>query len=314
MSLPLWFGPYGGGDLPRNVKDYGVNAIFFHGFNEKMFNSCADLGIEAIVEFKTFRGNYVEHPELIPTGVDGKPIRYGQWLQGVCMSQSAFLAETEQALIKGLESFKPGGVWLDYLAYGGWSEIVDPDLQESCFCRDCIDDFCRTAGVEATTPAEILGKYQKQWTEHKCRKIAEYGRLYAGIIKDRLPGAVVGCYMIAYTPDEYDGALTKIFAQDYSMLEQSIDVFTPLIYCKQSGRGTDWGRKWLERSPEMVTKKKVSLILDVADFPESLEETAEAKVVPWGVQLYAGTSMFQDKEKALTFKNLTDKIRKNLDQ
>ena len=37
---------------------------------------------------------------------------------------------------------RPAGIWLDYLTYGGWFETPEPDLQESCFCADCIAEFC----------------------------------------------------------------------------------------------------------------------------------------------------------------------------
>lgn len=310
MSIPLLFGPYGSAQLPKNVKDYGVNAVWFHGFHEPSFSDCAAQELEACVEFKTFRADFQKHPELIPIGTDGKPIRYGQLVQGICLSRKEYLAEIEEELLVGLQKFKPRGIWLDYLTYAGWFETPDPDLQESCFCSDCIEDFCHTAGVDATTPEEILTNYAEEWKTHKCRKIAGLALHYAVLIKDKLPGCVVGAYMCPWTPNEFHGALTRIFAQDYQLLAKAIDVFTPLIYCKKSGQNPGWGREWLERSPEFVPDdRKVQLILDSIDFPENLIETATSDVPSWGIQLFAGAPLFNDPDKALTFKHSVEAIR-----
>jgi hypothetical protein len=304
------FGPYGSGDLPANIKDYGVNTRWFHGFNEATFAACEEQKLEACVEFKTFRDDFQKHPKLIPIGVDGKPIRYGPLVQGICLSQKDYLAEIEEQLAAGMKQYKPRGIWLDYLTYAGWFETSQPDLQESCFCRDCIADFCNSAAVDAITPEEILTGYPEEWKNYKCRKIADLALHYSRLIKARLPECIVGAYMCPWTPDEFNGALTRIFAQNYQWLAESIDVFTPLIYCSKSGRSPSWGREWLAQSTEFVPNhRKVQLILDALDYPESLTDTAASDVPSWGIQLFAGASLFHDPDKAHTFKHSVDAIQ-----
>ena len=89
MSLPLLFGPYGRAALEQisHFATYGANACWFHGFDEAAFAACERHGIAACVEFKTFRADFNASPELIPIGVDGRPIRYGALVQGVCLSK-----------------------------------------------------------------------------------------------------------------------------------------------------------------------------------------------------------------------------------
>jgi hypothetical protein len=315
MSMPLLFGPYGSAQLPRNVKEYGVNAVWFHGFNESSFADCAERELEACVEFKTFRVDFQNHPELIPTGIDGKPIRYGRLVQGICLSRTEYLAQIEQQLLEGLQKYKPRGIWLDYLTYAGWFETPEPDLQESCFCSACIEDFCRSSGVDAASPDEIIARYSEQWKMHKCRKVAGLALHYANLIRSKQPGCIVGAYMCPWTPEQFDGALTRIFAQDYELLAEAIDVFTPLIYCHKSGQRSGWGREWLNRSPEFVPQhRKVQLILDALDFPDSLTDTATASSPSWGIQLFAGAPLFQDPDKALVFKQAVETIRQHCSQ
>jgi hypothetical protein len=314
LTEPL-FGPYGSRALPfaDRLADYGANAFWFHGFDAAAFDACSRAGLAACVEFKTFRADFTARPELVPIGVEGAPIRFGRLVQGVCLSQQEFLDETEAALLDGLRAFRPAGIWLDYLTYAGWFEQPDPDLQESCFCQACIADFCATTGIDASTPQQILETAHGPWTRYKCERIARFARRYADLIRAHLPGCIVGAYMCPWTPDEFDGALTRIFAQDYRLLAPAIDVFTPLIYVAKSGRAPAWGRAFLEQAPVFVPgDRKVQLILDALDFPDSLLETAAASSPSWGIQLFDGSTVFGDPAAAQTFAAAVARMRARL--
>jgi hypothetical protein len=311
MIQPL-FGPYGGAALaqPEQILALGGNAAWFHMFDPAAFEACARHGLAACVEVKTFRADFDKRPELCPIGVDGKPIRYGALVQGVCLSQRAFLEETEAALAAGVRAYQPAGIWLDYLTYAGWFEVPDPDLQESCFCRDCVAEFCEATGVDVTAPGEILARHAGTWMAHKCRRIAGFAARYAEIIRAQLPGCVIGAYMCPWAPDEFDGALTRIFAQDYSLLAPSIDIFTPLIYGTKSGRPASWGREFLEASPAFVPPARpVQLIMDALDGPHSLHEVGRSRVPSYGLQLFGGTRMYEDAELASAFRSAVEDIR-----
>jgi hypothetical protein len=130
------------------------------------------------------------------------------------------------------------------------------------------------------------------------------------MIRAALPGCVVGAYMCPWTPDDFDGALTRIFAQDYDLMAPAIDVFTPLIYGEKSGRDANWGRELLEQVSGFVpSERKVQLILDVLDFPASLQAVADSPVSSWGIQLFGGASIFADVEQARIFADAVEKIR-----
>lgn len=312
MKPPILFGPYGSGALAHidQFDEYNVNACWFHMFDPAAFDACTKHSIAACVEFKTFRADFDEHPELIPIGADGKPIRYGQLVQGVCLSQTAFLEETEANLLNGVQTYKPAGIWLDYLTYAGWFEMPNPDLQESCFCKACVAEFCEATGIDAQAPAEILSKHQEAWTRHKCERIARFGARYADTIRTHLPECVIGAYMCPWTPAEFDGALTRIFAQDYTLLAPSIDIFTPLIYATKSGYPPSWGRSFVAAAQTFVpADRPVQLILDALDGPESLNETAASPYPSWGIQLFGGAKIFSDAALGTAFKQAVSAIR-----
>lgn len=315
QKIPMLFGPYGSSALAyvNQLPAYGVNAVWFHGFDAQAFELCSRHNLAACVEFKTFRADFTQHPELIPVGVDGKPIRFGDLVQGVCLSKKDFLAETEEALLHGLKNFQPTGIWLDYLTYAGWFETPTPDLQESCFCVDCVAEFCRANNLDAASPETILSHHAALWEQHKCKRIAGFATHYARLIKAHQPDCIVGAYMCPWTPTEFDRALTRIFAQDYTLLAPAIDVFTPLIYAHKSGREPSWGKAYLEEAAAFVPAgRKVQLILDALDFPESLEATAESGQPGWGIQLFGGADVFNDPEKGQIFKKCVQKMRHTL--
>ena len=311
-DIPLLFGPYGKSALIHadTLTGYGANACWFHMFDAVAFEACARHGLAACVEFKTFRADFNRHPKLIPIGVNGKPIRYGKLVQGVCLSQQDFLEEVETDLRDGVRTYQPAGIWLDYLTYAGW-EVPNPDLQESCFCRDCIATFCKETGIDARTPAEILARHADAWTRHKCARVAHFARRYAEIIRAKLPGCVIGAYMCPWTPKEFDGALTRIFAQDYALLAPAIDIFTPLIYGKKSGRPVTWGRSFLQHAPTFVPQnRKLQLILDALDGPASITETAAAVRPSWGLQIFDGARVFARRSFARAFQAAVVRVRR----
>lgn len=312
MNIPLLFGPYGSAALAHSDKlaHYDANACWFHMFDQRAFEICAQQNIAACVEFATFRADFTAHPELVPIGVDGKPIRYGTLVQGICLSQTAFLEQIASNLRTGVQTYRPAGIWLDYLTYAGWFEVPDPDLQESCFCAACIATFCEQTGIDATTPAEILADYRDAWTQHKCAQVASFAAQYAQIIRAELPDCIIGAYMCPWTPTEFDGAMSRIFAQDYARLAPAIDVFTPLIYGVKSGRPPTWGRTFLDSAPAFVPPaRKVQLILDAGDGPASMVETAAAVQPSWGLQIFSGASVFADHATAQVFQSAVAQIR-----
>jgi hypothetical protein len=117
--------------------------------------------------------------------------------------------------------------------------------------------------------------------------------------------------MCPWTPGEYEGALSRIFAQDYELLSPSIDVFTPLIYARKSGRSAACGREFLEGAPAFVpADRHVQLILDVLDYPDSLLSAAASTRPSWGVQLFGGAEVFSDAARARVFASAVEEMRR----
>ena len=210
-----------------------------------------------------------------------------------------------------MKQFQPRGIWLDYLTFTGWFETADPDLQDSCFCKACVAEFCETQHLDVDRPAVIIQKYAALWRRHKCEKIAQFAAKYAGLIRARQPECIIGVYLCPWLPHEYDDGISRIFGQDVDLMGDSIDVFTPLIYTAKSGRDYDWGKKYLEKSGDwMPARNKIQLILDAQDFPQSLEAAAASRIPSWGIQIFSGSSVFIDRRRAEQFCQAVNQIKR----
>ena len=167
--------------------------------------------------------------------------------------------------------------------------------------------------MDTATPEQILHTASERWIRHKCERIAGFAQHYANLIRSFLPECIIGAYMCPWTPEEFGGASKRIFGQDYGLLAEAIDVFTPLIYCVKSGRAPAWGREFLMRAPQFIPQdREVQLILDVLDFPDSLLEVAESPLPSWGVQLFGGASVFRDRNQGKVFAQACERIRDRL--
>ncbi len=88
-----------------------------------------------------------------------------------------------------------------------------------------------------------------------------------------------------------------------------------MIYAHKSGRGPEWARTLLEASPGFVPPEcKVQLILDVLDYPESLEATAASSVPSWGVQIFGSAEVFADPARARVFQEQVSQIRGTIEE
>lgn len=309
MEIEELRGTYGekGIDYARDIKKTGCNALWYHGFRESGFEACERYNLKPCVEFRTFRADYDRRPGLVPLDVQGNPLRRGTHFQGICPSQRDFIDERLAELADGMARFSPHGVWLDYLTGGGWFESARPDLQENCFCPSCVEAFEAFSGIDCDSPSVILEQHRADWTDFHCRRIARLGSEFARIIKAADSQCLVGVYMCPWTPEEYGGALRTVFGQDYALLADFTDVFTPLIYAEKSGRPAAWARDFIKEAGRFVPPEKpVIPILDALDFPGCLEALVKVKGLSRGFQMFAGGELFSRRESRLEFARLME--------
>ena len=134
------------------------------------------------------------------------------------------------------------------------------------------------------------------------------------LIRAQHPDCIVGAYLCPWLPEEFGRALTRIFAQDPGLLAPAIDIFTPLIYSSKCGRDAAWGRRYLEAAPGFLARESsIQLILDVLEFPASLQESAISSLPSQGVQIFGGAEIFRDPDQGALFSLAVGEMKRRLE-
>ena len=205
MQQPLW-GLYGRASVAHadRVKASGANALWFHGFDADAFEACARADLAPCVEVKTFRADFAKRPDLVPIGVDGKPIRYGAPRAG---------GLPEPRLLHGGDRDEPR-LGARLLRAGGRVARL-PDLR-----RLVRDAGARPAGElllrrlhrrsSSRPPESTPGPPRRSWAGTRspgpttsAGASPGWRRRYADLIRARRPGCVVGAYMCPWMPGEH---------------------------------------------------------------------------------------------------------------
>ncbi len=88
----------------------------------------------------------------------------------------------------------------------------------------------------------------------------------------------------------------------------------PLSMGRRVGVGQVGGGYSWKQAPRFVpAERKVQLILDVLDFPASLQAVADSPAPSWGIQLFAGAPVFADAMQATIFADAVERIREQLE-
>ena len=240
---PLW-------DKGHQLNELGVNAIFVHSgaIDQNMIERARSEGLKVYAEFATLNGkNYVdEHPEAWAINEKGEKVEAASWFMGVCPTEPGFRQYRFDLLRDLLNKFDLDGVWMDYVHWHAQFEEPEPILPETCFCDHCLQTFSKDSGIEipeGTTvekAAWLLAEQDKKWRDWRCQVIVDWAVEIKSIVKEIRPDALLGLYHCPWDDTEFEGARRRILGLDYDLLEETIDVFSPMVYHGRMGREPEW--------------------------------------------------------------------------
>jgi hypothetical protein len=240
---PFW-------DQNIRLVDLGVNAIFVHSgaISEKMVERARTEGLKVFAEFATLNGkNYVDkHPEAWAINEKGERVEAATWFMGVCPTEPGFRKYRFDQLRELLQKYDLDGVWMDYVHWHAQFEDPEPVLPETCFCDNCLAKFSRDTKItlpEGTTPDKaqwIFDHADETWRDWRCSVIVEWANEMKAIVQEERPSALLGLYHCPWKDYEYNGARRRILGLDYDLLNDVIDVFSPMVYHGRMERPPAW--------------------------------------------------------------------------
>jgi hypothetical protein len=233
-----------------NLSDLAVNAIFVHSgsVNQAMVDRARSEGLKVFAEFAVLNGkNYVEqHPEAWAINEKGDKVEAAGWFMGVCPTEPGFREYRFTELRNLLQEFDLDGVWMDYVHWHAQFEDPEPILPETCFCDHCLAEFSKETHLEipegnTTEKAQwILETQDKPWRDWRCKVIYDWTYEMKSIVKEIRPSALLGLYHCPWNDVEFGGARRDILGLDYDLLQETVDVFSPMVYHGRMERSPDW--------------------------------------------------------------------------
>ncbi len=293
---PIW-------KLGKTLRDFHINAVFVgHGaLKPELIERCHREGARVFAELGIFVGKAIaeKHPELWPINAQGKRMEPDEWYLGLCPNVDWWWENRLDEIEKIAREFDIDGLWLDFIRYPCHWEVPKPRIEQACFCDESIRDFERMMGIRvpagdtAQRARWILTNHEREWTEFKCRTIAEFCRQARERLHKHRPNALLGMFSVPWREDNYDDAIHKIIAQDFVMLAKYIDVFSPMSYHVMCGWPVTWVGEYNKYLVEK-TGRDVWPIVQAIDKPKPLSAAEFEQALRQGLSNGAtGVLMFR---------------------
>ncbi|MGQ9732139.1 MAG: hypothetical protein ACUVX8_12800 [Candidatus Zipacnadales bacterium] len=232
------------------LSDFHINAVFVgHGeLTEKLVNHCHREGAKIYAELGVFVGAATaqKHEELWPLNEHGEKQQQDDWYLGLCPNVPWFREAKLTRIAAVAEEFDIDGIWLDFIRFSGHWEVHAPRLEEGCFNEACLEAFVNATGIELPPGSVerradfILTQHRDAWTRFKCHTIRDFCREAKGVLKSKRPDALLGAFVVPWTENDFEDAIHRIIAQDFVLLAEELDVFSPMSYHAMCGRPVEW--------------------------------------------------------------------------
>jgi uncharacterized lipoprotein YddW (UPF0748 family) len=305
-------------EIVAELKRLGVNAVFGDFKDSLLVDALHRAGIRVFADVNVFVGElyWIEHPESRPINAKGKRIEKIEWYAGVCPNQSWLREEKLKAIEELITKYDIDGIWLDFIRYPCHWEMVNPKLEQTCFCPVCLSLFQKETGIiipeNCQTVAEkaewLLARYVKDWTKWKCGQITKFVQEARSIMKQKNKDILLGIFTVPWMSDDYDNAIQRIIGQDYEGLADYVDVFSPMTYHKMCGRSVSWIQSLVDTVHKM-TGKKVWPIIQACSVPDELTDKEFEQVLRIGLgSQSSGVIVFSYKH--LVKENKLESLRK----
>ena len=251
--------------IAKWLLDNKFDSVFGGYKDRKLRETFRRHGISVYAEAAIFYSSteWKKHPETRPINQAGKPIEKVQWYRGLCPNQDRLIRQRLGLVKQLVAKYKVDGVWLDFMRYPCHWEVLEPGLEQTCFCPVCLKKFTRDTGIKH--PKDDMAAFAK-W---KTDRIADFVEKAAAVVKKENPDAVVGLFAVPWKKGERDNAIINIIAQDFEKLAPHVDIFSPMVYHKMVGEKPDWISDMV-RYMDRVTRKPIVPIIQAVSEPARL--------------------------------------------
>jgi hypothetical protein len=255
-------------------KDQGIAGVF-GGYEDRDFTrEMHNRGLKVFASFKCFAGSdeWDRNPECRPITSEGTPLEQIEWYRGLNPANKSLQNERLQSLKELLYNSDIDGVWFDFIRWPCKWEKEAPQLLETSFDRDTVEQFLLeyNLALKGNSPEswsrEILTSYDREWRAFRVSVVTKWLEQAYSLVKSCRSDLLVGVFTVPWINEERNNGLERILGQNIDGMSAFTDIFSPMVYHKICHRPLDWiGQvsQWYDNK----TKKKVWPIIQSADIP-----------------------------------------------
>ena len=297
-GLPLSSPPFAGrtpAQVAAMLRADGVNAVVRCPLNRTLIQALHNERILAIAEFALFHDTK-RWPRCRPILADGSPMGKDGWYRGVCPCCPDLVDQAVAKADRIARNYAVDGLWLDFIRWPSRWEGEAPNLQETCFCANCLQRFQQDTGISlpqacATTQSKaawIKQHHAPAWYAWRCDVIREVIRRIRQAVHSHRPKALIGIFCVPCT----DAACRRLFGQDPARLSTVVDVFSPMGYHLLCYKDSEWIKR-VNRFFQSATSRPLWPIIQSVDQPRPMDAREFRRALAAGLHGTAGIMVFK---------------------
>lgn len=267
-----------------NFDNMGVSAVILHTTFAQLVTKLKSHGFMVYSEFSCFEGERVwkEYSDCIPVDFSGNRIVTENGYYGVNPANPRFRKELFNKFKKMIQYINIDGVWFNQIHWPCYWQAPDPVIIDSSFDESTISQFLQDKKLSFfvnDAKQFIVGEGSKLWSQWKCSVITSWVKSAWEIRNQFAPNVKLGIFSVPWVNGEYDNALLRIIGQDYRMLTQYVDYFSPMLYYQSSKQPVIWINDVIKKT-KILTERNIVPIIQVekntnvseVDSPQSVLE------------------------------------------
>jgi hypothetical protein len=219
------------------------------------------------------------HPDALAVDAAGRTAEQVDWYVAICPAHEDYFGEKLRQIETAVREVPVDGLFLGFTRFPGFWEMWLPQTSrdawpEYCFCPRCTALFGESTGLEI--PREALPS-QGAWI--RAHAYAEFVRWKMDLIQERVrriremvqaihPALPLMLSILPFGAEDFGGAGREVFGQDWTRLQEVVDLFEVMAYHQILARDLPWISgitrevKDAVHRPVLVTVQATPLYLD----------------------------------------------------
>jgi len=236
--------------------DLGINAVFASPsvFNDQFTALAGKHGIQTFIILPVFYDPEAlqDQPDLYAITDKGEKA-IDDWVEFVCPSREDYRKTKIEYISQLTQDLDPDGISLDFIRYFCFWEKVYPDRQpdsipNTCFCPVCLEKFQSEKNISIPGSLKnvndiagwIMEYHKTELIDWKCNLITLMAGDIVSEVKKIKPDIKVNIHVVPWRQYDFDNAIRRIVAQDFSALSEYADIISPMTYSHMVKREPAW--------------------------------------------------------------------------